>query len=117
MTLISNLSDQADMIVYVPLADGTTVQYEFLYLPTIQRWAINVIHPTITINGFMLVVAPNCLRQWKDVIPFGLMCTSTDGADPFNIEDFVNGRIQVYSLEAADVQYVEDNIIEAQAAA
>ncbi len=100
------------MLSYVTLGDGSTVQFEFIYRPAIQRWAVNIIHPKLTLNGFILCASPNCLRPFKNVIPFGLFCQSNDGADPFNIEDFTNGRVTLYVLDqsSGDVTAIEVQI-------
>lgn len=110
MTQIDNLTNQADQVTQVVLDDGSVMQLELVFQATTQRWTVNVSHPQITINGLNLCVGANVLRTWRNVITFGLACNTTDGADPFDIEDLVNGRAQLYSLNAADVQAVEANV-------
>ena len=110
MQLISNLDDEADQITNVVLDDGSVVQFEFIYKPTIERWMMNVTHPDLTVYLLNLCAGPNVLRDWRNVIPFGLACVSTDGADPFYIEDFASGRITLYVLSASEVAAVESTV-------
>ncbi len=110
MQAITNLSDEASQISKVVLDDGSVVTFDFIYLPTIERWSMNVSHPDITINSLILCAGPNVLRDFRNVIPFGLGCYSTDGADPFYIEDFSSGRITLYVLSADEVAFFETNV-------
>lgn len=110
MQAITNLSDEADQITKVVLDDGSVVTFEFIYQAAIERWTMNVAHTDLTVNGVNLCAGPNVLRDWRNLIPFGLSCLSTDGADPFYIEDFASGRITVYVLTAAEVAAVETTV-------
>lgn len=110
MQQITNLSDEADQIAKVVLDDGSVATFEFFYLPAIERWAFSITHPTITVEDMILCAGPNVLRMFLNTIPFGLGCYSTDGADPFYIEDFASGRITLYVLDASEVAYFETNV-------
>ncbi len=110
MVLIDNLSDAADQITALQLPDGSTATLELIYLGTIQRWIYNITHPDFpagALNGQMLCRHPNILRQFKNLIPFGLAVVSANGNEPVNIEDFANGSTLLYLLDAADVAAVE----------
>jgi hypothetical protein len=113
--LISNLGDEADQLSKVVLADGSVVAFEFIYLPAIERWSFNFSHPDLTVNSLILCAGPNVLRDYRNIIPFGLSVLSTDGADPVYIEDFTSGRITVYVLDADEVANVETNVFGATA--
>ncbi len=117
MQQISNLSDEANQLTKVVLADGSVATFEFQYLAAIERWAFSVSHPELQCDGMILCDGPNVLRQWRNLIPFGLGCYSTDGADPFYIEDFVSGRITLYVLDASEVAFFETNVYGVQEAA
>lgn len=113
MLQVDNLSDDADQLTRVVLSDGSLVVIELFYRAATQRWTADVTRGTFTVNNINLCVHPNLLRDWRNVIPFGLACTSTDGGDPVLLEDFANGRVQLFVLEAADVGAVETNVFEA----
>lgn len=115
MQQLNNLSDDADQLLTVALVDGSLAVLEFIYRPTIQRWSLNISHPTLpgtgTINGFNVCLGPNILRQWKNLIPFGIAVTSTNGLDPLQSTDFKNGVVSVFILSAAEVAQVESDIL------
>lgn len=110
MQQITNLSDEADQISKVVLADGSVVTFELLYRPAIERWMLNVSHPTITVNLMNLCAGANVLREWRNVIAFGLGCYTTDGADPFYIEDFSSGRVTLFVLNQDEVAFFEQSV-------
>lgn len=116
MIQIPNLSNSANQQVSILLADKTLVTLTLVFRPRIQRWTFNVSYNNNSkvANGFMLCTHPNILRAYRGTWPFGLAVTSTDGADPFRIDDFVSGRIVLFVLDntagVGDVDYVEANI-------
>lgn len=115
MTRIDNLGIEANQITKVILPDGSIVVINLIYFPAIQRWIMNVARDTFSVNGINICLNPNIMRQWKNVIPFGIFCDSVDGVDPIYIDDFFNGRVQLYMLNASDVVAVENQIAESVA--
>ncbi len=105
--IVDNLTNAADQLTILILEDGTTVSLELLYNGVTQRWIANVTYGTTTINGLGLCCHPNILRQWRNILPFGLSVVTADQTDPFNINDFSSGRVLLYLLTAADVLAVE----------
>lgn len=110
MKLINSLSDAADQLVTVTLDDGSNVQLEFIFRAGAQRWFLNVIHPALTLNGFGITQGPNILRQWRNLIPFGIAVQSVDLIDPIQSTDFQSGRVAVYVLNASEVKQVEQTV-------
>ncbi len=117
MQRITNLSDEASQLTKVVLADGSVATFEFIYNSAVERWMFNVSHPDIECDGMILCAGANVLRMFRNTIPFGLGCYSTDGADPFYIEDFASGRITLYVLDAPEVGFFETSVYGAGAVA
>ena len=111
MQQLNSFSDNADQIVSFPLADGTTVTMEWIYRAGSQRWTINIQHPSLTLNGVNVCVGPNILRQWRNLIPFGIAVTSSTGLDPINATDLEDGTVSIFMLDAAEVDQVESEIL------
>ena len=112
-TIVDNLTNSADQLTILILGDGTTVSLELLYHGATQRWVANITYGNTTINGLGLCCSPNILRQWRNVLPFGLAIVTTDQTDPFSINDFSSGRVLIYLLNAADVIAMEDLVFTA----
>lgn len=105
--LISNLTNFANQITLLQLEDGSAVTLELIYQGTTERWIANVSYGTRAFNGIGICCFPNIMRQWRNVIPFGIACTTADQTDPVSINDFLTGRASVYLLSAADVLEIE----------
>jgi hypothetical protein len=117
MQQITNLSDEASQLTKVVLADGSVATFQFLYNAAVERWGFSVSHPDIECDGMILCAGANVLRMFRNTIPFGLGCYSTDGADPFYIEDFASGRITLYVLDESEVEFFETAVYGAGVAA
>src|SRR4051812_11454805 len=98
MQKLNNLTDAADQLMTVTLDDGSTLQLELFYRPGIQRWTVDIIHPLLNMKGFNLALGPNILRQWRNLIPFGIAVDTVTGLDPMNAEDFAQGNNSIYIL-------------------
>jgi len=119
MTKIDNLSSSASQITRVILTDGSILTLEARYMAAVQRWNVNLSWPgpaaaplatPFQINGLNLSHAPNILRPWRDLIPFGLSCVAKDGVDPIDVNDFEQERVQLYILDNDEVLSVEQNV-------
>lgn len=111
MVAIDNLSNDAFQTTSVVLSDGTKVILNLSYLPAIQRWTVDIIYgESFIVHGINLTIHPNILRNWRNLLPFGLACTTIDGADPFNVEDFSSHRATLYMLASEDVVQIEESI-------
>ena len=113
MQQLNNISDAADQLFTIPLDDGTVLQIELFYRPAIQRWTMNLTHPLLTLNGFNLSLGPNLIRAYRTEVTFGIGLTAIDQVDPVGAQDFVSGRVSFFILSAAEVQQVEDEILNA----
>lgn len=111
MQLLNNITDAANQKMTIPLADGTNLILVLVYRPAIQRWTADISHPQLVMNGYNICLGPNIVRQWRNVVPFGIACTSNNGLDPMQIEDFTNGTCQLFILSAAEVLQVETDIL------
>lgn len=110
MKRIDNLTAAATQQTKVILDDGTILIITLTYLPASQRWMVSLTRGDFVLNGRILCVLPNILRQWQNVINFGMACISTDGVDPVDIGDFVGGdaaRVKLYVLSADEVAHFE----------
>ena len=114
MVQITSLTNLAIQELNLRLDDGSTLTLTLYYRPTAQRWIFDCSYSNWAVKGQNLCVHPNILRNWRKIIPFGLTITSSDGADPFDQDDFVNGRISIYVLDSTnggtDVDQVEQQV-------
>jgi len=107
MNSIDNITADSNQITNVVLDDGTIVSINLIYRPATQRWTIDVAYGSFIANGINVCIHPNFMREWRNVIPFGIGCTTTDGIDPVYLEDFANGRATLHILNHDEVQQIE----------
>jgi hypothetical protein len=70
----------------------------------------NITYGSWQINGLQVVNNPNLLRQWQNIIPFGIMCSSPNNRDPQLQTDFTSGNNQVFLLSQEECEYVNQMI-------
>jgi hypothetical protein len=109
MLYVSGLTNDASQQFNLTGVPGVNVAGTLQFLPRVQRWIIGLTWGTWTANGIAVVNAPNFLRSFKNVIPFGLACIRTDGLDPFQIDDFANQVANLYLLDSTDVATIEED--------
>ena len=77
------------------------------YMPTQSLWFFDVEYKDFAVNNRCLVNNWNLLRQFKNLIPFGIGVICTDEGDPYFVDDFANKRVQLTILSAEEVKEVE----------
>jgi hypothetical protein len=63
---------------------------------------------SITSPTIRLTTGINILRQFKNIIPFGISITTDDLSEPMLLNDFVSGRVLVHILNQSEVNDVEN---------
>ena len=74
-------------------------------------WVYSIAKGDFVVQNARFCVSPNILRQYSNVINFGLMVYATDLIDPYLQIDFTSGRIAVYVLNEQEVKDIELEIL------
>ena len=91
------------------LADnGDTIEITLYYLPAIQQWKMDIVSGDFELNGLRVYALPNILNQYENIIPFGIGILIPSGGEPFLINDFSSGRVQMAILTPEEVEEVDD---------
>ena len=92
MKRIVELSDQSKQKINFVLDNNKIFVLQLYFIDNQIGWFYNIDYENGNkiINGRRLVVAPNVLYQWKNILPFGLFVSSTDDGDPYFQNDFVD---------------------------
>jgi hypothetical protein len=111
MRLIEGINDYAKQKISIALDDNTRVDLSLWYSETQKGWFYTFSYGNKTYGGRRIVNSPNMLRAFRNVLPFGLACSVSDGQEPVFLNDFSEERAKLYILpSAAAVQEVEDFI-------
>jgi hypothetical protein len=106
MRLIDKISDKAFQQFSVLSEDNKLINFTLRYLPTQRAWIADIGDTT----GLHLTTSPNILRNLVNILSYGIAIITTDGLEPFFIDDFATGRCKMYLLNSADIQSIEDGM-------
>ncbi len=61
-----------------------------------QAWYYDFTYKNFTVNCSKVVLSPNSVRTFKRLIPFGLAFISNGDTDPFEIDSFSSGQVNMF---------------------
>lgn len=103
--LTTDAKQQFDIVI-----DGYDVATVYLeWKPNQTGWFMNVIWNTFSLYNLRVTTGQNILRQFKDIIPFGIGIGGVGSVDPVTEDAWINYN-QFYILDETDKQAVEDDI-------
>lgn len=112
MKLIDRITDDAIQTMILTGNSGQRINLSMRYMPSQQSWFMDVYYGSFAVFGVRVVASVNMLRNYKDIIPFGLACTTEQGVDPYRISDFSNQFAKMYLLNSDDVETFEEALFE-----
>lgn len=91
------------------LPSGETFLLQLYFMPMQYAWVITtLVYGDFILNGFRISNSPNMLQQYRNQIPFGIACFSTQNREPSQLQDFSSGASKLYVLTAEEVQEYQD---------
>lgn len=108
--IITNITDQPNQVIDAISEDGNSFKLGLIYNNTQLLWyyTLKFIRPegsffTLGLEDGTdnpnpprtLTVNYNVLHNYRNQLPFGLVCSSTDGEDPHLITDFISPDINL----------------------
>lgn len=110
MKQITGLTSIPKQSIKMQVDGGDIVELAFYYKENQQGWFFDITYGDFICKTTKLTNCPNIIRQFQEVLPFGLGCSVNDGLEPYFLDDFETGRVEVFLLDSADVQYVGKTI-------
>lgn len=117
MNIVNGITSEPTQVMAIPLADGSRATLTLYFRPQQNGWFYDLEWPgsgdVITpfkCQNRRLVVAGNLLRQFKELIPFGLAVFTVDNTDPVTQACMSDGSTSVVLLNAADVERIESEV-------
>ena len=106
MKQIQGLTSQPKQQFTIPLTDGSRVSAYLEYRAQQTGWFLDLTWQDWTLNGLRVTASPNILRQWQNVIPFGLSVLTSGNVEPLNLPDFSTATAVMMLLEGPDITLV-----------
>ena len=110
MYFLQGLNQDSPQPVIIPLAGLANAQMTLTFSPTQNLWYFDLVWNDFEVDGCVVVSTPNLLRQWENILPFGIGCYCQDGQDPYGIDAFSSGNAQMYLLTADELPTVEASL-------
>lgn len=107
MQEITSITSSANQRMQLVLENNETVDFHIYYSARMQSWYYDFSYKNLTCNGSKVVLTPNSLRQFRKIIPFGIMFSAESFVEPFQQNDFATGRVVMSVLSADEVIQVE----------
>lgn len=110
MQRITNITDTPKQEISFILDDGSMIIIRLYFISSQIGWFFDLEYNGITSNCRRLTNSPNIIRDKINIFPFGIGCTVSDGQEPWFVDDFSKGRVNLYILDKDDVAYVEKEV-------
>lgn len=107
MLYINKITADPQQQINLTGVPGLSIAMTLRFMPRIQKWIAGFVAGTESIQGIAVTTSPNILRQFRNTIPFGIACLTASGLDPFALNDFFDQNSNLYLLDAADVETIE----------
>lgn len=88
--------------------NGDIVSMTLYFQAATQEWKIDVEWESFVLKGERVFSSPNIMCQYEKIIPFGLAIITEGSGEPFLVNDFSSGRVNLYLLSPDEVQEVQN---------
>lgn len=88
--------------------DSSRIVLELTYKPDVLGWFLDVTYESLDfeVHGLRIGTNTNILNQWRNKLPFGIICKCKDAQDPLLIDDFVVKRAELDILSKEEVAQI-----------
>lgn len=110
MRYINRITDTAQQRIALTGNAGQRIIMDLRYMPTQQMWMADFTYNDFVAKGVKITQSPNILRCFKNIIPFGIICTTNHGLDPYRIDDFSIGSSQLFLQDREERDFWENYV-------
>lgn len=104
MYLIQRITSDASQRQSLILHTGNVMNFDIVYSDSQQGWFItNLVYGSFVLKGIRIIVSPNMLNQFRNLIDFGLGCFTKEKREPTLLQDFSSKNFNLYILTKEDV--------------
>jgi hypothetical protein len=112
MLRINEITDEPNQRHIVTIEGYENASLFLEFVPSQYSWFFSLVWGDFAIYTQRLTFNHNLLRQWKEILPFGIMVTTTNNLDPVTRDAFAQGVASLYVLTAADIEDMESYLYE-----
>ena len=104
MQQLMDISDNYKQNFTFTLENGKQFTMDLWFSDSQLGWFFDIEFEDFKATGLHLVNNPNLLDPYFNILRFGLACVVTDGQEPYFLDDFVTGRVQLNVLNEDEVK-------------
>jgi len=106
MKLLDNITDDPKQTMFLVIEGYDTAKLELFWRPNQIGWFFNLTWQNFSVYNQRITTSPNILRQYKNLLPFGLLVSTNSKVDPIVQQAFVESN-SMYLMDSTDVALVE----------
>lgn len=109
---MTSLTESPNQIHQLVLENNETADFTLRYYPRMLGWFFDISYGDTTINNVKVVLHPNILRQFRNILPFGITFYTDNKSyvEPFQKSDFATGRVKMGILNSEEVVLTESEV-------
>jgi hypothetical protein len=106
---ITGITNDYKQKLFLEVENFDRAEFTIYFKPNQYAWFFDLVWQDFSVKNQQLVMSPNILRQYRNIIPFGISCVNNSTIDPVVVEAFVLDT-KLYFLDTFDVLDFEDTI-------
>jgi hypothetical protein len=107
MRQITTLNNFYKQVFRVSIDGYSAVEISLEFKPQQYAWFMSLTWGDFSLNNERVAIAPNLLRQFKNILPFGIMISNNVTiVDPFSVDAWLSG-LEMYLLSESELDDVE----------
>lgn len=108
MNRLEGIRASGTQVLATTASNGDKITITLAFNAATQIWKMDVEWETFALNGNRVFSSPNLLNQYEKIIPFGLAIITEGGGEPFIVNDFSSGRVNMYVLSPEEVAEINE---------
>lgn len=110
MKEITEISDNPKQQFSFQLENGKLITIKLYFISSQIGWFFDLEYEGVASNCHRVTNTPNIIREKRNIYPFGIGCSITDGEEAWFVDDFSTRRASLYVLEKDNVELVEKEL-------
>lgn len=99
MKLLTNITSDPHQEHIIQLDEDIEITINLRFLLNMQIWLLDVEYKEQVKSGFKLSLGVQHINNINWPFDFAILDTDNSGIDPFKVNDFSSGRIELYLIE------------------
>jgi hypothetical protein len=95
--------------MFINITNFGAAELVLQFKPNQYAWYFDLTWQEFSVKNQQLTMSANILRQYKNILPFGIMCFNNSTIDPIVVEAFVLDT-KLYLLDSAEVVAIEADL-------